>query len=121
MDGFGDIFVADDGNNAVKEIEESGTIDTLLTAGGLYAIAMDGGGNLFVAEDQGTTSVFEYFEVGGFTTHRQLASSFTFNYITGLAVDGNGNVFAADYYGGLSMRLRRPAAMPPSTPCLPAA
>jgi len=100
MDGFGDIFVADDASNAVKEIEESGTSPVLSSANGPYAIAMDGGGNLFVAEDTGTTAVYEYYEIGGYTTHKQLAGSFTFDYITNLAVDGNGNVFAADYLGG---------------------
>jgi streptogramin lyase len=100
MDGFGDIFVADDANNTVKEIEPSGTVDPVMTANGPYAIAMDGGGNLFLAEDQVPTSIFEFFEIGGFTSFKQLATSFAFNYISGLAVDGNGNVFAADYLGG---------------------
>ena len=99
LDGFGDLFVADDGNNEVNEIA-SGSTETVSTKAGPYAVAMDGGGNLFVAADTGTPAIFEYFAVGDYTSYRQIAGNITFNYITGLAVDGNGNVFVADYYGG---------------------
>ena len=100
MDGFGDIFVADVANNAVKEIESSGTSTVVSTANGTYAVAIDGGGNLFVAGDVGTATISRYMEIGGYTSTMPLANGFTFNYISGLAVDGNGNVFVADYFGG---------------------
>jgi len=99
-DGSGDLFVADIGKGVTTEIEPSGTIVPLPSVSGFYALAMDGGGNLFVAKDTGTPAIFEYFSVGNYTSFRQLAGAQTFDYITGLAVDGNGNLFVADYYGG---------------------
>jgi hypothetical protein len=67
VDASGNIFVADSGNNAVKEILAAGGYTTVHTlANGFHnptGVALDGKGNLFVA-DQGNNAVRE-LSVGG--------------------------------------------------------
>jgi hypothetical protein len=64
-------------------------------------VAVDGSGNLFVA-DGGNTGVYEVMAAGGYTTVNTLAAGFStpgFLFPTGVAVDRNGNVFVADEGG----------------------
>ena len=98
VDGFGNVFVADVGNHAVKEIPvgctSSGCVRTL--GSGFVSplnLALDGAGNLFVS-DQGAGAVQEVLASGGYTTVNTLASGFITG-LNGIAVDGSGNVFFA--------------------------
>ena len=95
MDGSGNVFVADYGNNAVKEILAAGGYHHGQYAGQwLYlshGVAVDGSGNVFVADG---TAVKEILAAGGYTTVNRLGSGF--NQSFGVAVDGSGNVFVAD-------------------------
>ncbi len=54
VDGSGNVFVADDGNNAVKEILAAGGYTTVNTLGSGFSlptgVAVDGSGNVFVAD-----------------------------------------------------------------------
>ena len=59
-----------------------------------YGVAVDGSGNLFVA-DNGSGSVKEILAAGGYTTVKTLASGFSDQFK--LAVDGSNNVFVADW------------------------
>ena len=106
VDGNGNVYVADTGNNAVKEILAVGgsipaspTIETL--GSGLvapYGVAVDGSGNVYVA-DSAQSAVYEMLAVDGSVpaspTIRTLGSGF--KYPWGLAVDGSGNVYVGDY------------------------
>jgi sugar lactone lactonase YvrE len=56
-------------------------------------VAVDRGGNLFVA-DEGTGKVYELLAAGGYTRLVTLSTQFTIP--TGIAVDGNENVFVTD-------------------------
>jgi sugar lactone lactonase YvrE len=102
VDARGNIFVVDEGNNAVKEIlavngsiPPSPTIKTLNSGfSGPYGLAVDGAGNLFVG-DRGTHSVKEVLAAGGYTTLKTLGSGFS--QPNGVAVDGSANVFVADW------------------------
>ena len=58
-------------------------------------MAVDGAGNLFVAQPNGH-AVYEVLAASGYTTVNQLATGFTFSFPFGVAVDGTGNVFVAD-------------------------
>ena len=92
----GNIFVADGGNAAVKELMPAGTITTLASAFTFtlpQGIAVDGSGNVFIGDTQGK-AVYEILAAGGYTTVNTLGSGFTYPY--GVAVDGSGNVFVAD-------------------------
>ncbi len=58
-------------------------------------MAVDGGGNLFVA-DYTKQAVYEIQAEGGYTTVVQLASGFSFDRPSDVALDGNGNLFVSD-------------------------
>jgi hypothetical protein len=107
VDGAGNVYVADQGNNAVKEIVAVGgsipaSNPTIRTLGSGFSsprsVAVDGAGNVYVA-DQFNNAVKEIVAVGGSIpasnpTIRTLGSGF--NGPFGVAVDGVGNVYVAD-------------------------
>ncbi len=97
VDGSGNVFVADYGHNAIKEILAAGGYTTVNTLGsGFYyptSAAVDGSGNVFVA-DGGNSAIKEILAAGGYTTVNTLGSGFQAPH--GVAVDGSGNVFVAD-------------------------
>jgi sugar lactone lactonase YvrE len=97
VDGSGNVFVADNNNNAVKEIVAAGGYTTVNTLGSGFhlpgGVAVDGSGNVFVA-DSGNSAVKEILAAGGYTTVNTVGSGFHTPY--DVAVDRNGNVFVAD-------------------------
>src|SRR6266702_1961428 len=97
VDGSGNVFVADTGNSAVKEILAASGYTTVNTLGSGFSfpsgVAVDGSGNVFVA-DTGNNAVKEILAAGGYTTVNTLGSGFSCP--SGVAVDGSGNVFVAD-------------------------
>jgi len=97
VDGSGNVFVADTGNNTVKELLAMGGYTTVNTLGSSFnspeGVAVDGSGNVFVA-DTGNNAVKEILATGGYATVNTLGSGF--NSPGGVAVDGSGNVFVAD-------------------------
>jgi YVTN family beta-propeller protein len=100
VDGAGNVFVADTGNGAIKEILAPGYTSTVPIAAlqGKFsqpaAIAIDTAGNLFVA-DMGDGTVKEILAAGGYVTVAALAGGFSAP--TGIAVDSSENVFVADF------------------------
>jgi sugar lactone lactonase YvrE len=97
VDANGNVFVADQNNNAVKEILASGafvTVSSLASGFNLpEGVAVDSAGNVYVA-DALNSEVKEIVAAGGFTTVKTLGSGF--NFPEGVAVDGSGNVYVAD-------------------------
>jgi hypothetical protein len=77
VDGSGNVFVADYGNNAVKEILAAGGYTKTLGSGFHIPqrVAVDGSGNVFVA-DYGNDAVKEILAAGGYTTVNTLGSGF---------------------------------------------
>ena len=120
-DGAGDLFVADTGNDTIREISAQGVVTTLAgTAGqpgsvddtGAAArfnlpggIAVDTGGTIYVA-DTGNDTVREITSQGAVTTLAGTAGqtgstdgtggAALFNAPGGVAVDGAGNIYVAD-------------------------
>jgi sugar lactone lactonase YvrE len=106
VDAYGNVFVADFGNSAIKEIlAVNGTIPAspvINTLGSGFAnpftAAVDASGNVYVA-DYGHKQVKEIEAVNGSIpaspTIRVLGAGFSF--IFGTAVDGKGDAFITDY------------------------
>lgn len=118
VDGNGNIYVADQDNHMIRKIATDGTVTTLagsLTQGsadgngaaaGFYypsGIAIDGGGNLFVA-DYYNQRIRKISPNGAVTTIAGSSQGSNdgqgvnarFQYPAGLAVDGQGNIYVAD-------------------------
>ncbi|MEO8369645.1 MAG: SMP-30/gluconolactonase/LRE family protein [Candidatus Solibacter sp.] len=109
VDGQGNVFVADTGNNQIRRIDASGFITTVDTGGALNeprGVAVDRTGNVYIA-DTGNHVVRRvspgalittiagtgeccYSGDGGLAIEARLSQPW------GIAVDGNGNVYIAD-------------------------
>jgi hypothetical protein len=125
LDGNGDLFIADAGNNVIREVmQATGSIITVAgngTAGysgdngaataaqlnGPLSVAVDMNGNLFIA-DAGNNAIREVAQAtgtivtvagngsAGYSGDGGLATSAQLNGPDGLAVDASGDLFIAD-------------------------
>ena len=102
VDGSGNVFVGDTGNNAVKEI--SATAIRTLGSGfnAPQGLAVDGAANVFVA-DTGNNAVKEIVAANGVIPASPTINTLGggFNAPTGVAVDQNGNVIVNDGDGAV--------------------
>jgi sugar lactone lactonase YvrE len=95
VDGAGNVYIANSGNNAVKEYNAAtGQLSTLVSSGldGPQGVAVDAAGNVYIA-DTDDNAVKEYNAATG-----QLSTlvSSGLNQPEGVAVDSAGNVYVAD-------------------------
>ena len=121
VDGSGNVYVTDQLNHEIRKITSTGVVTTLAgngTAGyadgtgaaatfyNPYAIAVDGSGNLYVADYNNNeirlvTSTGVVTTLAGSTaagSANGVGATATLNHPSGVALDGQGNLFEADYY-----------------------
>ncbi len=126
VDGFGNIFIADSGNNRIRKVGTNGIITTVAGNGadsysgdggaatnaslylpsGVGGVAVDSYGNLFIADsfnrrirEVGTNGIINTFAGNGqcgSVDHGGTAISAGLNYPVGVTLDTYGNLFIAD-------------------------
>jgi hypothetical protein len=106
-DSSGNLYVADQANNAVKKIPGGcASSSCVLTIGGgfsaPFAVAVDGAGNVLVA-DNGNNAVKEI--PSGCTSSTCVTTLGAVGSPAGVAVDGSGNVYATDSSDGIVIEI----------------
>ena len=123
IDSAGDIYIADFGNNVVREVSAGGTITTVAGNGsqgysgdgglataaqlsGPTGLALDSAGNLYIADSgnhvvrmvnsQGNISTYAGNGVLGYAGDGSLAINAQLSTPTGLAFDSSGNLYVSD-------------------------
>ena len=111
-DPSGNIYVADLGNHAIREMTQASVVTTFAGGpvqstllGSPTSIASDAKGNIYVSDQTGrileiTTTNILYVLAGSFNTSGYVDGAGTaarFNNPQGIAVDASGNVYVADY------------------------
>jgi len=107
LDGSGNVWVADEGDNAIKEILAVNgsisasspivTVHTFTGTAGPAGLVFDASGDLIVT-DFGTNDVYELLAVNGSipVSPTVITLSSGFNYPFGVTLGANGNLFIAD-------------------------
>ena len=131
VDGNGNVYIADQGNNRIRKVNSSGICNTI-AGNGLAAyggdggpatlaalnwpsgVTLDGKGNIYIADvlnsvirkvdSFGIISTFAGNGIAGYSGDGVPATATELKYPGGVAVDNAGNVYIAD--GGLSSRIR---------------
>jgi DNA-binding beta-propeller fold protein YncE len=103
VDGAGNLYIADESNDAVYEMTLSGGVysaPAVIAGSNLYfgspeSVAVDGAGNLYVA-DSGDGSGVYLFTLQPDGSYTQTTLGTGWQYPSGVAVDGSGDVYVAD-------------------------
>jgi hypothetical protein len=120
VDGFGDLFIADQNNGRVREVDPFGTITTLVS--GLNTdtgVAADSNGNVFIADQQNhvvrwvdpageSVIVAGTLQSAGFSGDGGLATGAQLNGPTKVSLDVDENIYVSDLNNN---RVRRIAAI----------
>ena len=114
VDASGDVFVADFGNNVIREVSPSGQVSTFASGfNGPSAVAVDGVGNVYVADSGdelikkitpgGVVSVFA--GSGAVGANDGVGTAASFSIPTGIAIDAAGYLYVSDAGDGLIRKI----------------
>ena len=123
LDGAGNLYIADEGNNRIRKVDSSGNISTVAGDGTLgvggdggaataaqvfspSAVALDGAGNLYIATDHrirkvnaaGVITTVAGNGTRGYGGDGGAATAAQLNLPLGVALDGAGNLYIADAF-----------------------
>jgi large repetitive protein len=101
LDGKGDVFIVDTGNNRVVEVPANGGGQTTIADSGLnnpQGVAVDGAGDVFIADTDNYRVLELPWTGSGYGAQTTLLADGSI-LPAGVAVDGGGNVFLTDYLG----------------------
>ncbi len=117
VDGAGNVYIADTGNNAIRLVTPAGIIQTLTLIVNPVAIVVDSLGTLYVTD--GSSLVYKVYPFStpivvaiggngssGYKGDGGLGTSGQLNGPTGIAVDANGNVYVADTFNNAVRELQ---------------
>jgi len=112
VDGRGNVYIADGGNNRVRRVDSAGRIDTVAGDGNSAALAnpralaADDAGNVYIADSNnhrvrklapdGSIRTIAGTGEAGSGGDGELATSARLNLPSGLALDGAGNLYISD-------------------------
>jgi DNA-binding beta-propeller fold protein YncE len=135
MDASGNLYVADSGNNTIREITQAGVVSTIAGQAGVSGsvdgtnalfnqptgIAVDSSGTIIYVADTGNNTIRSIRSTGGIVSTlagsagiagsaNATGTNALFNEPQGVAVDGAGNVYVTDY-GNDIIRMITPAGV----------
>ncbi|MEP6714464.1 MAG: hypothetical protein ABJC09_02755 [Terriglobia bacterium] len=141
VDGGGNLYIADSGNSRIRKVNATGIISTVAGNGGnqnsgdggaatsarlsALAVAVDGGGNLYIASDNrirkvnpaGTITTVAGNDNPGYSGDGGPATSAELRDPYDVAVDSSGKVYIADTSNN-AIRLLTPSGPPPALPAI---
>jgi sugar lactone lactonase YvrE len=117
VDAAGNLYIADGGNNVIRQVDKSGNITTVAINGtGSCAaanlssprgVALDSAGNLYIANHgqsvickvgaNGVTTTVAGNGTPGYSGDNGFATNAQLSYLYGVAVDATGNLYIPDY------------------------
>ena len=145
VDAVGDLFIADSGNNRIREVNHATGVITTVAGNGTAGfsgdngpataaelgypngIAMDSAGDLFIGDSSnnrirevnhatGVITTVAGNGIGGFSGDNGPASAAELGYPTGMAMDSAGDLFIADYGSFVLREVASGAALVTVTP-----
>jgi len=106
VDASGDLYICDSGNDRVRKVDASGTINTVVQVGSPTGIAIDAAGNLYISslnehqilkvDTSGIITTVAGNGTSGYSGDGGAASEAELNSPFGLALDSSGNLYIAD-------------------------
>lgn len=106
VDSFGQLLVADGGNQRLRKIDTNGVINSLLNQTVIFSIAVDQQNNAYIADSQknqilkmdasGNLTTFAGTGTAGYAGDGDVATNAQLNYPTKVIVDKAGNVYVSE-------------------------
>ena len=94
----GTLYVADNSNNAIRQVSPAGVVSTLAYVGGPSGLALDSQGMLYVGSE-GNGPLTKVSPSGAVSSLPGAAATHIFHYPRGLAIDAQGTLYVGELAG----------------------